>query len=535
MKYPYPKPVVNMSDQEKIDFWAKCQVDYHFFAYNVLGFTDMNEEHLELCRFLQTTDRKSKLILMPRYTFKSCVITQGYSLWNLVRNPDMRIMIYSDCHAKAQGFLTGIKNHIEGKDGKSRFREFYPDWEVNAHKDKWNESQINVSKRVNASVEPSVDTGGIETSKVGFHYDIVFFDDIVSDLNVTTKAQMDKVHECYKKSLSLLKPGGDVVMLGTRWHFNDLYGRIVQENKEKNIFSTLIKRAVEGNRYFFDNIGEHSLTKEFLDQQRAEQGSYVWSCLYQNSPVSNELAIFKYEDFQFYGELKKSGNPHRDGMYENLYITGTLDPSGEGEDYTAGVIVGTDSAKRIYILELLNQNNCTVSGMVDWIMKMNTKYHLRKFGIETTFFRGMLKTEVETKMSEERKSNPYFHSFGIEELKTRWRKGEGKKMRIDALQPFHERGDVLFPGSSVENLKGNFGDLAYQMSQVTHDHMPEPNDLLDAMSWQVEMVQRGGMPETAGVPKNSPAWLEEQWIDTHNQMQRRLPRRIRRKYEPSLS
>ena len=106
---------------------------------------------------------------------------------------------------------------------------------MNSHKDKWNESQINVSIRKEAHVEPSVDTGGIETSKVGMHYDLIFFDDIVSDVNVTTKAQMDKVHECYKKSLSLLKPGGDIIVTGTRWHFNDAYGRIIDDNKERDM------------------------------------------------------------------------------------------------------------------------------------------------------------------------------------------------------------------------------------------------------------------------------------------------------------
>ena len=73
------------------------------------------------------------------------------------------------------------------------------------------------------------------------------------------------------------------------------------------------------------------------------------------------------------------------------------------------------------------------------------------------------------------------------------------------------------------------------MMQTTRDHMPEPNDLIDSLSWQISIVQKGGMPEPAGPPKNSPAWLEEKWIEDHNRMQRRLPSRMRRRYEPSLS
>ena len=528
------KSIEQMNELELTMFYSRCMEDYHYFAQMVLGHVDMNDEHLELCRFLET-ESKFKLALMPRYTFKSCIITQGLSLWYLLRNPNERILIYSDSSTKAQGFLTGIKNHIEGKTQRSRFREFFPGWETTPIKGKWSDSQVIISTRLTASVEPTLDTGGIETSKAGMHYDVIIFDDIVSDINVTTKAQMDKVHDCYKKSLSLLRPGGKVIIVGTRWHFNDCYGRIINENKEKKIFDILIKKAEDNGKLYFDNIGSDSLTKEFLDRQKADQGTYIFSCLYNQSPVSDEAALFKYDDFKFYGSLKESENPQRDGLYDNLYITGTLDPAGEGEDYTAGTIVGTDAKRRIYVLDLLNKRNCTPTEMIEWIFKMNRKYRLQKFGVETIFFRGMFERILNERIREEMARDVNFKNFGVEKFLTRWRHGEGKKVRIEGLQPYHERGDILFPGGNVESLKGAFGDLSFQMMQTTRDHMPEPNDLLDALSWQIELIQRGGMPEVAGVPKNSPAWLEEQWVSEQNRMQKRLPRKYRKVYQTTLN
>jgi len=788
IRYETLKPADQMTEEELAHFYAKCMEDYHFFAQMVLGHVDMNDEHLDLCRFLEK-DSKSKLILMPRYTFKSCIITQGFTLWKLLHNPDNRILIYSDSATKAQNFLLGIKNHIEGKTGRSRFREFFSGWETTSLKGKWNDSQINISLRRSGSVEPSVDTAGIETSKVGMHYDIIIFDDIVSDLNVTTKAQMDKVHDCYKKSLSLLRPGGILILTGTRWHFADCYGRIIEENKERGNFDIFIKKSDDSLGLYFDDIGPDSLTHEFLVRQKSEQGSYIYSCnpaeapilmdnwdskpisevkegeyvvgwgmgsgtgkrkvcrskvikvqsrlahvvkiflesgkvirctpdhnwfinrfdkthrmyapakisgklfqvynhwlpevpddllrdaawlggmfdgeghcsagsiniaqcrnhnpevhkrigevltrlgfdwgfcskdkrgngnywinasnnsgfksngrteklrfikwckpvkafkiidsfykrnswlvekedkvvdirydkeeivyalqtetgnyvawgfaskncIYQNNPVSDDSALFKYDDFRFYGQLKQSSTPALTGLYGDLYITGTLDPAGEGEDFTAGTICGTDSKFKIYILELLNKRNCTPTQMIEWILSMNRKYRLVKFGVETIFFRGMFERDLQKKMEEERLRDSNFNNFGVEKFLTRWRHGEGKKVRIEGMQPYHERGDILFPGTSVETLKGAFGDLAYQMMQTTRDHMPEPNDLIDSLSWQISIVQKGGMPEPAGPPKNSPAWLEEKWIEDHNRMQRRLPSRMRRRYEPSLS
>jgi len=225
-----------MIDKELLDTHYNSLHNFIFFCEEVLGYKEceeykdyknLTEDHKELCRILQSETFQSKMILMPRFSFKSGIVTVGYSLWRLIRDPNLRILIYSDSVQKAQGFLQGIKNHVEGKAPNSKFRDYFPRWETDAHKGKWNESQIVLRTRKVSHKEPNVDTGGIESSKIGMHYDLIIFDDIVSDQNTTTKMQMDKIHDCYKKSLSLLKPGGDVVMVGTRWHFGDPYGRII--------------------------------------------------------------------------------------------------------------------------------------------------------------------------------------------------------------------------------------------------------------------------------------------------------------------
>ena len=227
----------------------KAQLDFKFFCKEVLGYRrdddigyyDLTPKHDEIMETLQSSRRKSKLILTPRESIKSQIYNIGYILWRMARNPDLRILIYSDSISKAQGFLYGVKTHIEGKAPNSIFRDMYPKWETDPHKGGvYNESRIVISARNHAQKEPSVDTAGIEQSKVGMHYDIIIFDDIVSDVNTTTKVQMDKVHDCYKKALSLLKRGGEVVMIGTRWHFGDCYARIIEDNQESEDFELIV-------------------------------------------------------------------------------------------------------------------------------------------------------------------------------------------------------------------------------------------------------------------------------------------------------
>jgi len=104
-----------------------------------------------------------------------------------------------------------------------------------------------------------------------------------------------------------------------------------------------------------------------------------------------------------------------------------------------------------------------------------------------------------------------------------------------ALQPYHERHEIRFPGDMLETLPSGFSDLAHQMLQFTPTHMPEPNDILDSLAYHVHLIQRGGRPSLAEVPRRSPAGLEKQWVEQFNQMQKRLPRNRRRTYQRALS
>src|SRR3990167_8139618 len=488
---------------------------FHSFCLECLGFEDMNIVHKDLCDFLQYNPMKFKLILMPRYSFKSTICSIGYSLWKLVKNSDLRILIYSDATTKAMGFLDTIKAHIEGKVANSKFREFFPQWESDIKSGSWNKDQITVSIRKTSLPEPSVDTGGIETSKVGFHYDIIIFDDIVSDKNITTKDQMDKVTECYKKALSLLKPGGLVIMPGTRWNFGDLYGRIIAENDLKKNFAIFIVDGEEDKkygRYCFSDIG---LTREFLNAQKMEQGTYLWSCLYKNSPTDPETATFKVQDFAFYGAIKP----------DDLYITCTVDPAGEGEDFTAITVVGTDNNMDMHILDIINAH-IQPSEIVDKIINFQYKYRFQILGSETNFFMVMLEMEIRRRRDEEHKLNPErFRLFGVHEFEASSRRGQNKTNRIMALQPYHERRAIKFPGEKFELLEGVFSDLAWQMIQFPNS---AHDDILDSLAYHLPLIRKGGLVKKSELPINSPAWLERESYEKEIKNNNSLPRRLRR-------
>ncbi len=478
-----------------------------------IGYKDLNNVHKDLCDFLDSP-ALSKLVLMPRYTFKSSICSVGFSLYKLVKDHNLRILIYSDANTKAEGFLSSIKDHIEGKVARSNFHYVF-DWNPKNKSTKWNQSMIEID-RTNSFPEPSIDTAGIETSLIGKHYDMIIFDDIVSDKNTTTKEQMDKVAECYKRSLSLLKPGGEVLMTGTRWNFGDLYGRLIAENQVNKQFEIFIVDGEEDKKYGkypFSNIGPSSLTKEFMQKLRVQQGSRNYSCLYRNNPTDDETAIFKVADFRFYGDIKP----------DDLYITATVDPAGKGEDFTAITVVGTNNNMDMHILDIVNEH-LQPSEIVDNLVRLQYKYKYRILGVETNFFRGMLELEIKKRRDDEHRENPEnFLMFGVEELTAT--RGDSKFNRVRGLQPFHERGSIKFPGERFELLKGAFSELAWQMIQfpnASHD------DIVDSLAMQLTLIRKGGMVKKADLPINSPAWLERRAWEKEIKYNMGLPRRLRR-------
>jgi predicted phage terminase large subunit-like protein len=509
---------------------ARYLQSFGLFLREVLGYKadpsinyfDLVETHQELIDFLQE-EGKAKLVLMPRESMKSQIATVGYALWRLCRDPNMRVLIYSDTITKASGFLLTLKNHIEGKAPNSRFREIFGAWETDPHNGGlYNDSSILISKRTHQSDAPSVDTCGIEQSKVGKHYDLIIYDDIVTDLNVTTKAQMDKVYECYTKSLSILRRGGDVVMVGTRWSYGDLYGRLAKRNEETKEFKIFTRDAMQerDGKLIFEDIG---MTREWLNKQLEKQGSYLFSALYRNNPASDDASLFKFDYFTYYQPS--------DGFHKNFFITGTCDPAGEGEDYTAITVVGHDNKKNMYVLDAVNKH-MSVKETCETIIRLNYKWGFDRFAVEKNFLKGALERDFR-EAEKSHTSNSHYKQFSLKESIVTSKTNQ-TFTKVLGLQPLHERGSLLLPGKDFYTLiSPAITELAYQMMQYTTDGCKAAHDdLIVSLAFHLEIASVGGVAEKEKAPYTSAKWFEENILEVLSLRGSRTPRRYRQEYQP---
>lgn len=370
-------------------------------------------------------DRNKLLILMPRGTFKSSIVTIGFTLQYFLNDPEARVLIDSETYSKSKDFLAEVKGHLE--DNK-RYRDIFksihgvfPDDNKRDSSTRWTDKAVDLACRKRKRKEPSISCSGIDRSINGLHFDLIIEDDLHSEKNVTNKEQIEQVINHRKLATSLLDPGCPRITIGTRWDYQDAYQDIL--NNSRDSYNIIIRKAIEDDGSL---LFPERLTVEFLNQQKKDQGTYIYSCQYMNSPVDDETATFKksYLHTREWSLVKD--------IPMNWFMA--IDPSAGGEysDYAAFVLCGMDAQNELFVRQIhrAKMNYAEIiSLMFDW----NQKYQPRRIALETV----ATQKTIQYMLNSEQKRRGVW--LPVAEIKTR---DNTKKERIEALAPYYEFGRI---------------------------------------------------------------------------------------------
>jgi predicted phage terminase large subunit-like protein len=429
----------------------KCKTDLYYLCKTVLGYSKMEPHvHQELCDYTTSIlpghpgepespdfdpGKNLLLLLMPRGTFKSSVVTIGFTLQFLLNEPNARILIDSETFGKSKAFLREVIDHLVNND---KYREVfkaihgtYP-FTTKSQMKLWTDSEVILPCRNVPKKEPTISCAGIDVTKNGMHYDLIICDDLHSEKNVTNKEQILQVIDHYKLAFSLLDPGKPMIVIGTRWDYNDLYQHIIDFEQED--FNILKKSAYnDDGSLFFPEV----LNEKELDKIRRRQGIGIFSKQYLNEPVSDENATFKRDDIVRKKWEEVKGKPM------NWYLSGDpsyFDPRGTTSysDFATLVLVGMDWQRNLYVRHLIRKK-MSYSEFIDEIFRI---YIDRKF----EDIRKKMKILIEvigTKSlsyelhNEQQRRNTW---LPVTEIKSR---AQGKEERIRGLAPFYEYGHIF--------------------------------------------------------------------------------------------
>ena len=282
---------------------------------------------------------KNLIVCMPPGSAKSTYASILFPAWYLANYPSKSIIAASHTSELAERWGRKIRNMI-GEHGRTL--------------------GIELSKDSMAAGRWALKTGGayhaagVGSAIVGFRADGAIIDDPVrSREDADSKIIRDKTFEWYQSDLvTRLKPGGFKVLIQTRWHEDDLAGRILAEADRTSEPWHVISLPAEageddplgrqpGEMLWSDD--EAYGYARMLAREKASQPPRNWSALYQQSPVPDAGNYFEEQWLKPYTQRPS---------HMHVYGASDFAVTQDGGDWTVHIVVGIDPEDRMYVLDV---------------------------------------------------------------------------------------------------------------------------------------------------------------------------------------
>ncbi|MFH2047775.1 MAG: hypothetical protein ABIK92_21830 [Pseudomonadota bacterium] len=446
---------------------------YYLCRY-ILQYEDMSTFHKQLGKFYDNNRHYAQFHLHPRGHFKTTMLTIGGKAQLILRQPDITILLLANTVENAETILTSMRMHFITND---KFRTLYPEHVPQRRSQEGTNSKFTTPARTKLWIrQATIETAGIDRALVSRHFDHIHYDDIVDDKNTTTPELRIKNWQAYNTSLSLVD-GRDlngnpwVHLVGTRWHMDDTYSRLLALQREKEVFKPLITSAyrkvptASGGteiRYLFPE----RFDADYLEHIRSSQGNMLFNCLYLNDPIPDDDAVLSPSFFKFYND-----NAIR-GMAINTIMTVDPAPSNDkSKDPSVISVFSMDSKSNIYVRKVL-RGWWLPEELVKNIVDMAQIFQINEVGIEAVAFSLWLCHYVDREKRDRR-----LH-FKVTPIKRN--SHNSKEDRQRRIIPFHRNGKIFYHEQEAN------------MAIITKEHREYPkgryDDYLDTLTDAIELL-----------------------------------------------
>ena len=211
---------------------AKAQKHFWAFVYIVwksIGLPDPTPIQVDIAQYLQKPPSDRVVIQGFRGVAKS-FLTCAYAVWRLWQNRDLKVLIISASKDRADDNARFIKSII-------RTLPFLAD--MKADKTQLDTQNIFNVGGAQADISPSVKSVGITGQITGTRADLLISDDVEVPKNSGTQLQRDKLSEAVKEYDAILKPGGQIIYLGTPQNEASLYNTLQKRGYSTRIWTVL--------------------------------------------------------------------------------------------------------------------------------------------------------------------------------------------------------------------------------------------------------------------------------------------------------
>jgi len=406
-------------------------------------------------------DARVILTVPPRHG-KSELATMKFPAWLLGKHPEWPIMVASYSGDLAVDFGQGTREIIQSSSYQEIFKtRLKSDTQA---KGKW------MTKEGGGYM--AAGAGGAITGK-GFKIGIV--DDIFKNRE---EAESDIIRnsrwDWYRSTFYTRQEGNTaIIIIGTRWHTDDVIGRIIAKQKEDEANNeeeydkwTLIEfPAIAIKDEDFRKKGEALWPARFpIEKLRKNQttlGPYEFAALYQCNPITSENQEFKEEWF------KKRSWVEVEALDTRKFAT--IDPGGKGiENDNTGIIRNYVDRQNKWNLKAMGVHFDSKE-LLEHIFKLHDE-GFEKIGIEETVY---LKAVEPFYKDACIKRNKFPNIVPIKQPTTQ------KEVRIRGLIPRYSSGGIYHIEGACKDLE----DELIVFPKGANDDVP------DALAMQNEIVE----------------------------------------------
>lgn len=272
---------------------------------------------------------KRLIIVMPPRWGKSELVSKTLPAWYLGENPTHNVILasYETSFAESWGYKA-----------RSIFKEYSFDvWEVEIDKEFMSRGWWLTQKGGGMACS------GIQAGITGKGAHLFIVDDSVKNAKqARSKLVRDNIFDEYRATtMTRLEPDGAMILMHTRWHEDDLIGRVIAQAKEDGEEWEVIKiPALDENG---DSTFPERWPTERLLQIKMTLGNYFWSALYQGEPTPADGGMFKKEWIRYYDTMPEK--------FDKIIQSWDLTFGDTGSSYVVGLILGRYKADT-YLIDM---------------------------------------------------------------------------------------------------------------------------------------------------------------------------------------
>jgi len=420
------------------------------------------------------------IFTMPPQEGKSERVSRAFPLWLLLRNPNLRVGVVSYADRLARRSGRQVRNDIAAN----------PDLGLLVQYGSRAANEWTLDGAAGGMI-----TSGIGGGLTGRPIDVLIIDDPMKD---RADAESETIREnawdwWTDVGSARLGPNSIVVLIMTRWHEDDLAGRLLADAPDVWRHINIPAQADHDPELgqvdvLGRQVGEFMLSArgrtvtEWTERKRAA-GSRAWAALYQGRPAPAEGGILKRAWFQFYDQPRAVRRD--DGTWfaagaDQVWITvDAAFKDTKASDFVCMQVWAYSGAKAWLLDQVLDRMDFPAT--CDALLSLSAKW-----------------PQATGKLIEDKANGPAVLSMMADKIAGMVPETpkDSKEARAHAIAPLLEAGSVEFPSPTFAPWVVGLVDEATAFPNAAHD------DQVDAMTQILRRLFLGPRPRvrTLGVP-----------------------------------